>query len=79
MPSPIGDRLGGHGQGDDRQVETCLADVARHLEAVHLALQQGVDDEHVRLKLAHLVDDLRPSVMTSSSFTFDCASSRLRM
>ena len=61
MPSPTEIGFGGHGQRDDRHVEPGLADVHRDLEAVHLALQQGVDDQHVGLELTDLVDH-RPAV-----------------
>ena len=50
------DRLLGHGQHDDRQVHARTADRLGDLQAVLAPGEQRIDDQHVRLLLADLLD-----------------------
>ena len=54
------DRLLGHRQDHDGQVDAGLAHPLGDLEPVHLALQQGIDHDHVRAHLLDLVQRLAP-------------------
>ena len=49
------DRLLGHGDDDDGDAQASLANLLGDLEAVDLALQQGVDHEDVGPKFADVV------------------------
>ena len=61
MPMPSRpDRLLGHGDHDDGQVDARLADPLGHLEAVDPALEQRVDHEDVRPQLSDLVQHDMP-------------------
>ena len=57
MPSPTFTGFCGHGDDDDGDAEPGVADLLGHLEAVDLALQEGVDHERVGTQLADLVHD----------------------
>ena len=48
----------GHRDEDDGQVDARRAEALQHLEAAHLALQQGVDHEHVGPHLGDLIERL---------------------
>ena len=52
------DRVLGHGQDDDRDVDVGILDLLDELQALDPALEQGVDEDDVRPELLDLGDDL---------------------